>query len=159
VNRPDPQPTPPRLVIAAWEHPLLDRLGHRPGSPYIEHVWLPILGPSTTWAYQHLARHATTHPGTAIDTAELAAGLGLSPAAGPNSVLSRTLGRLVAFGAAQRHDDTLTVRRALPDIPARQLDRLPAPARLAHHHLAITHRPPPPQTQLAVTAPVQAVTL
>lgn len=158
MNRPDHQPTPPRLVITAWEHPLLDRLGHRPGSPYIEHVWLPILGPSTTWAYQHLARHATTHPGTAIDTAELAAGLGLSTATGPNSVLSRTLHRLVAFGAAQRHDDTLTVRRALPDIPARQLDRLPAPARLAHHHLAIAHRPPTPQTQ-AVPAPSQAVAL
>lgn len=126
--------TPSRLNIVAWPDPLIDAYGHKPGSPYVEAVWLGILGPSTTLCWQRLARLAAARPGTSIDTVDLAVSLGLSGNLGPNAPISRTLGRMVSFGAAQRSDDTLAVRRVLPDLPDRMTARLSHTARLAHQH-------------------------
>lgn len=51
-------------------------------------------------------------------------------------MVSRTLARLVAFDAARRQGDTLAVRLALPDLPARRLSRLSHSARFAHERFA-----------------------
>lgn len=130
------QPTPERLTIVAWPDPGTEARGHRPGSAYVEAVWLGILGPSTTLCWQRLARLATAREATAIDSVDLAVSLGLGESLGRNAPISRTLGRMVAFGAAQRSDETLAVRQALPDVPERMTGRLSYTARLAHQHWA-----------------------
>jgi hypothetical protein len=138
LNRRQPGPTPARLTVVAWPDPVVDAHGHRPESPYIAGVWLGTLGPSATWAWVKLAKIAAFAPGSAIDTVELAASLGLGRGLGPNAAMSRTIGRMVAFGAAARSGDTLAIRRALPDIPSHQLGRLSRSAQLAHRRWAST---------------------
>jgi hypothetical protein len=119
-----------------WPDPIVEAHGHRPGSPYVEACWLGILGPSTTLCWQRLSRLASARPATAIDSTDLAVSLGLGEGLGRNAPISRTINRMVAFGAAVRSGDTLAVRRALPDVSQRMLGRLSYTARLAHQHWA-----------------------
>ena len=134
---PQPHPsTPERMTVIAYRDPLVEARGHRPGSPYIEKVTLSALGPAASWLWTRLARIAANRPSTVIDMADLAASLGLSTELGPNSTISRTVARMVWFDAARRAGNTLAVRTALADLPARRLARLPTSARLAHQHLA-----------------------
>lgn len=128
--------TPPTLRLVPLPDPVVERLGHRPGSPYVEFVWLGILGPSTTFAWQRLARQATAISSSNLDVADFSLSLGLGEGLGRNAMVSRTLARLVAFEAARRHDDTLAVRLALPDLSARRLSRLSQSARFAHERFA-----------------------
>lgn len=132
ITQPDHLATPPRLAVTAWPDPVVETRGHRPGSPYIHATWLGILGPTTTLCWERLSRIAAARPTTPVDTTDLAISLGLGPSLGRNAPISRTLNRMVAFGAAQRLGDTLAVRRALPDVPERMLPRLSGTARLAH---------------------------
>ena len=131
-----PTETPPSLTLVAFPDPVVERFGHRPGSPYVEFVWLGILGPSTTFAWQRLARQAAAMPSTKIDITDLSVSLGLGESLARNAVVSRTLARLVSFDAARRQGDTLAVRLALPDLPERRLTRLSYSARLAHERFA-----------------------
>lgn len=143
-HQPQPhQPTPSRLQVIAWTDPVVQAHGHRPGTPYIEAVWLGVLGPSATWAWERLARIASARPSSVVDIADLATSLGLGTGMGPNAPISRTLARVVAFDAARRVGDTLAVRLALPDLAARRLARLSNTARLAHQHLAAVRHPAP----------------
>jgi hypothetical protein len=134
-------PTPERMQVIALHNPAAETKGHRPGSPYIEHVYVSSLGPSATWLWQRLARLATASPSTIIDMADLAASLGLGTNLGPNSAMSRTVNRLVLFDGARRAGNTLAVRLALPDMPPNRLARLPISVRIAHQHLGRSHQP------------------
>lgn len=140
-------PTPPSMVVTAWKDPILDSRGHYPGSPYIEQVWLGALGPAATWAWVRLARIAQGPAGARVDMEGFAQSLGLGAGMAPNAAISRALGRLVAFGAAQRSGNVLVVRRALPDVPQRLLMAQPAGVRRAHrvlaHHTARLTTPGP----------------
>lgn len=139
---------PETLRLVPWPDPGLERVGHRPGSPYVEACWVSVIGPSAAWAWQRLARLAVTHPGTTIEVAELSASLGLGTPQGRNATIHRTLARLAAFGAATPGPDgTLAVRTALPDLAARHLARAPGSVRAAHH--ALTGRPLPPAARSA----------
>ncbi len=131
-----PTETPPTLTLVRFPDPVVERFGHRPGSPYVEFVWLGILGPSTTFAWQRLARQAAAIPSTKIDITDLSVSLGLGESLARNATMSRTLARLVAFDGARRQGDTLAVRLALPDVPERRLTRLSYSARLAHERFA-----------------------
>jgi hypothetical protein len=136
-----PADTPATINVVRFADPLVERVGHYPGSPYVELVWLGILGPSTTLAWQRLARQVAVGGPSTIDTADLAVSLGLGGDLGRNAMMSRTLARLVAFDAAHRDGDVLAVRVALPDLPERRLGRLSRSARLAHgrfSHVAST---------------------
>ena len=132
-------PTPALMSVTVWEDPVVEALGHRPGSAYIEDVWLGVLGPTTTWAWLRLARAASTGPGAPVDMADLARSLGLGASLVASAPISRALGRLVAFDAAHRSGGTLAVRRALPDVPQRLLATQSASAQLAHERLARAH--------------------
>jgi hypothetical protein len=150
-----PTETPPTLTLVRFPDPVVERLGHRPGSPYVEFVWLGVLGPSTTFAWQRLARQATAISSSNLDVADLSLSLGLGESLGRNAMVARTLARLVAFDAARRQGDTLAVRLALPDLPARRLDRLSHSARFAHERfahgaLAVTVTGPPPSPGVAI---------
>jgi hypothetical protein len=141
---------PSALAVVPWADPVVEAHGHRPGSPYVHAVWLGILGPSTTLCWERLARLAANRATATVDTTDLAANratatvdttdlavsLGLSESLGRNAPISRTLGRMVGFGTALRSGDTLAVRLALPDVPARLAGRLSYSARLAHQHWA-----------------------
>ena len=143
--------TPPRLAVVAWPDPVIEAHGHRPGSPYVETVWLGVLGPSATWAWQRLARIASTRPGATINSTDLATSLGLGQSLGPNAAISRTLSRLVAFDAAQRSAEVIAVRVALPDLPARRAARLSPSARVAHERLGQSRLPAWPATASSTT--------
>jgi len=106
------------------------------GAPYVEFVWLGILGPSVTFAWQRLARQAAAISSSTVDVVDLSVSLGLGENLGRNALVSRMLARLVAFDSARRQGDILAVRLALPDLPARRLSRLSHSARLAHERFA-----------------------
>lgn len=128
--------SPDTLTVVPWKHQAQDKAGHPPGDPYIEAVWLGILGPSATLCWARLARLAAVQPVTTIDTVDLAVSLGLSDDITRNRGITRTLHRLTAFQAARRIGDTLAVRTCLPDVPDRALHRLSYSARLTHERLA-----------------------
>ena len=134
------QPLLSDIVVVDWQDPIVEALGHHPESPYIEYVWLSVLGPATVWAYRRLSCLAATAPGSRVDLVDLAVSLGLGESLGPNAPMARTLARMVQFGCAQRAGETFAVRLALPDVPARQLTRLSWSARQAHEQLCAARR-------------------
>jgi hypothetical protein len=140
MNRQQHLPTPERMQVIALHNPAVEANGHRPGSPYVEHVYVSSLGPSATWLWQRLARVASASPSIIIDMADLAASLGLGVNLGPHSAMSRTVNRLVLFDGARRAGSTLAVRVALPDMPPNRLARLPVSVRIAHQHLSGSRR-------------------
>jgi len=152
-----PMETPPILTLVGLPDPVVERLGHRPGSPYVELVWLGILGPSTTFAWQRLARQAVAVPCGNLDVADLSLSLGLGEGLGRNAMISRTLSRLVAFDVARRCGDTLAIRLALPDLPERRLSRLSHSARLAHERFS--HSASPVATTGIPVEPTMAIGL
>ena len=140
-RQPIPDGTPTSLTIVAWPDRIVESRGHKPGSAYVENVWLGVLGPSTTLCWSRLSRIASIRPGTVVDTTDLAVSLGLSAQLGRNTPITRTLSRMVMFGAAVRSGDTLAVRRALPDVPPRMASRLSYTAQLAHRRWAFIGAP------------------
>lgn len=129
------EPPPSRLFVRPWSQPVLPPSFY-PASLYIEYCWLPIFGPSTTWLYRHLGQLVITHPGgVLVDLPELALEHGLGHSTGRHGPLTRSLLRLVKFGAATTEDDILLVRPKLPAVPDRHLVRLTAKLKLIESHL------------------------
>ena len=116
------------LAIRPWPDPVIDSLGHDPRSNYVETYWLGILGPSTTWLLRRLVAGLEANPaGFDLPLAETARCLGLGDKGGRNSPFMRALTRLVQFDLAQPHGDpVLAVRRKVPPLNRRQVQRLPA---------------------------------
>jgi hypothetical protein len=128
------------LIVLPWPDPVVEAVGHDPRSPYVEHFWLGILGPSTTWLLRRMAERFDAHPdGFELDLHETAGALGLSATSGRHSPFARTLQRCVQFGLAQPHSRGLTVRRKLPPLSVRQLGRLPAGVQEAHGRWITVH--------------------
>src|SRR5947209_18211134 len=123
------------LIVLPWPDPLVDAVGHDPRSPYVEQFWLGVLGPSATLLLRRLATAFDAHPdGFELDLHETAGALGLSASSGRTSSFARTLQRCVQFGLAQPHSRGMRVRRRLPPLSQRQVDRLPAGLQVAHDH-------------------------
>jgi hypothetical protein len=120
------------LAVVPWPDPLVEAVGHRPGDRYIEECWVCVLGPSTSLLWQRLARLCTEAAVSRVELFDLATTLGLGARAGANAPITRSLARLVGFGCAKRAGDVLAVRLALPDLSARQLERVSYSARQAH---------------------------
>jgi len=121
------------LIVLPWHDPLVDPTGHDPRSPYVEHFWLGILGPSATWLLRRIAAGFDHWPdGFELDLTETAAALGLASTGGRHSPFQRTLQRMIQFGMAQPASYGLAVRRRLPALSGRQLARLPEPMRESH---------------------------
>jgi hypothetical protein len=137
IDQNDTVETPRELVVSPWMDSAATENGHRPGSPYVEAVWLGVIGPSATWAWQRLARLAEVRPGARIDSLDLAVSLGLGERLSRNASLSRTLRRLEGFEVVRRDDDVLAVRVRLPDVPDRRLWRLSPSARAAHERFSL----------------------
>lgn len=134
-HRPVREPSFPAetLRVTTLADPVLDRLGHDPRSTYVERFWLPILGPSCLLLLRRLAAELEQQPeGFTLTTAQWAREMGVGMKGGRNGPLWRAVERGCRFGAAQRNGELLAVRRRLPPLTARQIDRLPAELQDAH---------------------------
>jgi hypothetical protein len=122
------------LAIRPWPDPVIDTVGHDPRSSYVEQFWLGILGPSTTWLLRRLATGLEAQPaGFPLPLSDTARALGLGDKGGRHSPFMRALTRICQFDLGQLADDsTLAVRRKLPPLNRRQVDRLPGTLRDAH---------------------------
>jgi hypothetical protein len=122
------------LLIQPWPDAVIDLLGHDPRSHYVETYWLGTLGPSTTWLLRRLVAGLDTAPdGYQLPLAETATSLGLGSKGGRHSPFVRALTRLVQFDLASQQDETvLAVRRKVPPLNRRQVQRLPPSLQEAH---------------------------
>ena len=127
------RPLSARLAVQPWPDPWREANGFDPQSAYVELVWSGRLGPTALLLYRRLGGLARACPdGAYVDTADLSAGLGVGRSDGKWSVLSRSIGRLVTFGAARWEGDVLQVRRALPPVAPQAIERLGPTAQRVH---------------------------
>jgi hypothetical protein len=129
----DPRFPEATIRVSAWPDPVLDKLGHDPRSGYVERFWLPVLGPSCLLLVRRLAADLErADSGFEIDTAQLAQELGIGMKGGRHGPLWRAVERACRFGGAHRNGDRLAIRRRLPPLTLRQVERLPASLRAEH---------------------------
>lgn len=108
-----------------WAIPAEREVGHDPRSAYVEHFWLSTLGPSATWIIRRLADHLDAEPdGFTLDLNDLAQSLGLSNAKGADSPFGRALQRCAMFNLIRPTRNGYDVKRRVPDLTTRQLDRM-----------------------------------
>lgn len=127
------------MHIVPWVDPVVDQIGYPVHDPYIEMFWLPVLGPTATWLYRRLVAGLLDADADSfdVDMSNLARSIGVSNATGRHNPFSRALHRCTMFGATQQIAVepvlTLAVRRFLPTLPHRHLQRLPEQLQIAHH--------------------------
>src|SRR5437764_5499215 len=122
------------LDIRPWPDPVMDSLGHDPRSAYVEQFWLGILGPSTTWLMRRLAAGLEASPaGFELPLADTARALGLGDKGGRHSPFTRALSRVCQFDLGQvQGEGSMAVRRKVPPLNRRQVERLPESLLEAH---------------------------
>lgn len=130
-------PTLPETVeLRAWLDPVVERHGFGPCSTYVEACWLPLLGPTATWAYRRLGQLVLVEAGSVeVDLVDLAQSLGLGTSLTRHSKLARALGRLARYEVVRGWSSQLAVRRALPALTVAQLGRISPSARAIHIRL------------------------
>ena len=108
-----------------WAVPADRDVGHDPRSAYVERFWLSTLGPSATWIIRRLADHLDHEPdGFSINVNELAHSIGLSNAKGAESPFGKALHRCTMFNLIRPSNSGYDVKRRIPDLTTRQLDRM-----------------------------------
>ena len=113
-----------------------DLLGHRAGSVYVETFWLPLVGPSAVLALRRLSAWLEHEPdGLTVSIAMLSRCLGLGTGTGRRAPVARTLARLVDFKIASHDGERMLLRRELPMLSTRQIERLPACLITAHEQV------------------------
>ena len=125
---------PDTLHIRPWPDDIIDSMGFDPRSSYVESFWLCVLGPSTTWLLRRVVAGLDREPdGYAISLADTARSLGLSDRGGRSSPFVRAISRTIKFElATPEGPDVLAVRRKVPPLNQRQVDRLPPALQVAH---------------------------
>ena len=125
-----------RLFVGWQPARASERLGHPAGSVYVETFWLPLVGPSTVLALRRLSAWLEHEPdGITVSIAILSSCLGLGTGTGRRAPVARTLARLVDFKIASHDGERLLLRRELPMLSVRQIERLPACLITAHEQL------------------------
>lgn len=123
----------PSLVVVAWHDDLVDPIGFDSRSQYVELFWLNILGPTATWLMRRMATGLDEYPGGfSLDLAETAQAMGLAFSTDASTPFTRAINRCVLFGVAQPVSGGMAVRRRLPPVAQRHLQRMPAHLRVAH---------------------------
>ena len=113
-----------------------DLLEYPAGSVYVETFWLPLVGPSAVLALRRLSAWLEPEPdGITVSIAILSSCLGLGTGTGRRAPVARTLARLVDFKIASHDGERLLLRRELPMLSVRQIERLPACLVTAHEQL------------------------
>jgi len=129
-----PPDGPDTLAIVPWPDPVIDTLVHDPRSWYVEQFWLPVIGPTSTWLLRRIvARFDAAPDGFDLNLDETARGLGLGGRDGRHSPFQRALARCVTFKLARpQGPGALGVRRRIPPLARRHLDRLPPTLQKMH---------------------------
>lgn len=129
------------LRVVGWPDAVIDRLGHDPRSSYVEHFWLPILGPTATWFLRRVAAGLdASAAGISLDQEDTARALGLGGRQGRHSPFTRAVTRCVTFEVARwQGADTLAVRRKLPPLSRRYVLRLPPRLQRMHEAWVVAH--------------------
>jgi hypothetical protein len=142
------RPFPDPIGVVPWIDRLVDAVGFPPHHAYVELVWLPVLGPSSTWIYRRLAELVRRRPvGAEIHLAVLARAVGLGPAVvGHHSPVQLSLRRIVRFGLAESHGRHLAIRTTAPPLGQRQLAQLPDELQAVHRRLVAARRQPQVRT-------------
>jgi hypothetical protein len=123
----------PTIVVVPWYDDVVDPIGHDPRSRYVEMFWLNVLGPTATWILRRMVTGLDEYPGGyELDLEQTASALGLTFTPGAANPFARSLNRCVLFGAAQPIAGGLAVRRRLPPVANRHLQRMPPYLRAAH---------------------------
>ncbi len=122
------------IRISPWRDPVVDPLGFDPRRWYVEHFWLAVLGPTTTWLMRRFVSLLESSPdGYELDAQEMARSLGLGGREGRHAPFLRAVERCVSFGLARRQGPSaLAVRRRIPPLPRRHLLRLPPSVQQLH---------------------------
>ena len=121
------------ITLIPWLDQRIDAVGHDPRSTYVEQFWLATLGPSTTWFLRHCANLLDETDGTSVDLRETASTLGIGHEGGARSAMAKTVARACRFRAARSvGSTTLAVRRQLPQLSHRQVQRLPKSMQRRH---------------------------
>ncbi len=137
------------VMILPWIDPLADPCGHDPRSTYTEMFWLGTLGPTVTWLIRFTAYLLDGYPqGITVHPDEICLRIGIGCGTGPNSALMKAVRRCIRFELARlplpvephrysgEHASnstlTLEVRKRLPLLPVKYLDRLPEQMRKFH---------------------------
>jgi hypothetical protein len=131
---------PLQLRVVALADPVVEAVGFAVHDVYVELLWLPVIGPSTTWLVRRLGWWVEACPdGVTVQLAELAGWLGIGSSVGPSSTVQRSLRRLVRFGLASWQGQ-LAVRTMLPPLSERHLSRLSPALQEAHLRLIAGRR-------------------
>jgi hypothetical protein len=135
------------LRVVPWKDPIVDLHGVHPCSRYVEHYWLGILGPSTTWLLRRMSYGLDVNAdGFDLHLSETARSLGLGDRMGKNSPFRRALHRLSTFELARSHGTGgLAVRTHIPPLPLRHLNRLPESLQQSHRGWLAEQRLPEPE--------------
>jgi hypothetical protein len=129
----------PTIVIVPWYDDVVDPVGYDPRSQYVETFWLNVLGPTATWLLRRMVTGLDTYPGGySLDLEQTASALGLTFTPGASNPFARSLNRCVLFGAAHPIAGGLAVRRRLPPVTHRHLQRMPPYLRTAHAQWSVT---------------------
>ena len=134
----EPEQLPGRFGVLPWEDPEQDSVGHDPRSAYVETFWLSVVGPSTTLLLRRLADEFDLEPqGFEIDCASLSREIGLGPRMDRRGSFARTLERCMKFHLVQQQGDLLYVRRRIPPLSYRQVNKLGNRLQSLHHSWTI----------------------
>lgn len=125
----------------------LDRVGFPLDHPYVENVWLPVLGPTSVLLLRRVGVLFDEHPnGARVDVVELAQSFGIGPRdgareeVGRHSPMRRTLDRIVQFKlGAWLAEDRLGIHTKVPAVSRAAAERLPASVRVLHDQILDDH--------------------
>lgn len=100
----------------------------------METYWLGILGPSTSWLLRRLVTGLEASPdGFELSLGETARSLGLGDRGGRHSPFIRAVTRTIQFELAKPRDaHTLAIRRKVPPLSLRQVQKLTPELQAAH---------------------------
>jgi hypothetical protein len=82
------------IRVRIWDDPLVDKNGHPVHCGYVETFYLPVLGPSATWALRRLAGVANGRGELTIALEDFATTLGLGHGTARTAPVVPTLERL-----------------------------------------------------------------
>ena len=133
IQPPAPKHHDASVSVVPWRDTTVESLGFPVRSDYVEWFWLPVLGPSATWLLRRIDLGFDEFPdGYTLDSRATAQALGIAARDDAGTIFGRAIERLQSFGVAHGNSDALAVRRVLPPVAQRHLNRMPTNLRDAH---------------------------